>query len=88
MMRRGFLQILGLGSAATVMGAPDVQQYSTQGMHFGTKGLIPIGTTMSLPEQIANARREYAGFMETGRLLSLAASVNGGRMGADLHTNL
>ena len=67
MQRRDFLQMLGLGGAATAL-SPDFVQQTNEQMNYGSMIGKPLGShPMSLGEQIARAKHDYGHFMGIGK---------------------
>lgn len=68
MLRRNFLQMLGIGGAASTMLGDDfpVKQYAVQGAAFGRS--VPTSLQeLPLGEQLASARRDYERFTARGK---------------------
>lgn len=69
MLRRNFLQMLGLGGAASSVLASDfpVKQYSAKGFSLGSQALPTSLQELPLGEQLASARRDYERFTARGK---------------------
>lgn len=77
MLRRNFLQMLGIGGAASSVLANDfpVKQYSAKGSSLGPSIFPTTLQETPLVEQVAHARREYEMFTQGGKYAFIQRTI-------------